>query len=55
MNQESGLKVTNIEEILENLRDGTINISICDGKIMHIDMTNNTNQFPLPRKAQKQI
>ncbi len=50
MKQENELKLRHIEEILQNLEDGSIYISVNDGKITEIDAANTKNKFPLTEK-----
>lgn len=52
MRQESEFNIRHIEEILNNLEYGSINISVSDGKITQIDTKNNDRPFSVAEKSQ---
>jgi len=50
--QENEFNIRHIEEILNNLEYGSINISVSDGKITQIDTKNNDKPFSVAGKSQ---
>lgn len=52
MKQENELKLRRIEEILHTLEDGSIHISVNEGKITEIDTANKKNAFPITKHKQ---
>ncbi len=51
VSQESEFNIRHIEEILNNLEYGSINISVSDGKITQIDTKNNDRPYSVAEKS----